>query len=224
MQLDGNVLIIGDSFCQHRRGWPNQLLNKLQYQQDRVAGLPGAGWWPIRETLLDCMADREFFQNVKLLIYVHTSKDRRFTRNPDMFAVRAQKITGDFLNKELDERALATSLYFKHMYDAQFHDWAQMQWFAEYQNLVKHIPTVVNLFFHGHSPEFVVPGICVKTGLLDLAMQQHDSFDLLCTDATRGYLNHFLPENNEIFADQLYKIICGQAVDFDKSLFKKETL
>ncbi len=206
----------------NKQGWPDQLLNKLQYKNACVSGAGGAGWWAIRGILFPYIADRGFFDNVKLLIYVHTFRERLFTRDSNMFAARPQNIPDYFSHKELDDKTLAASLYYKYIYDSQFHEWAQTQWFAEYKDLVKNVPMVINLFFSGHQPCYQLPGVCVKTGLFELALRQHEDIDLLCRDGTLGYLNHFLPENNKIFADQLYKIICGQALDFDKDEFKKD--
>lgn len=44
MQLNGNILIIGDSFCQNRQGWPDLLLSKIKHNNALVEGEGGAGW------------------------------------------------------------------------------------------------------------------------------------------------------------------------------------
>lgn len=226
MQLKGNVLIIGDSFCMNPEAWPDYLLKKIKCNKFKVHGEPGAAWWPIRERFLNYAADKEFFDNLDLLIFIHTQKDRIPTRDNRVFAIRPLKISKNNFVSNIDERVMAVSLYYKYLHDNIFLIWAQDQWFKEYSEICKNIPCVVNLFYDPPLSKIDVPGIKIGTGLHDLAMSQYDLEDpnvheLIGNDGLRGFRNHFTLENNQIFADQLYDIIVGNKKDFDKTKFKK---
>lgn len=221
MQLTGNIAIVGDSFCQNSEGWPKMLASKINHRNLVVDGIGGAGWWPIRDRLLSMKQHTDFFNDVELLIYIHTQKDRLFTVNRELFTVPAQHLPLRFSNQDIDEKTLAVSLYYKYLHDVTFTQWVQEQWFVEFSEICKNIPKIINLFFDPPPSDILPPGIIVNTSLLDLALIQHTSHEQLRDDGLRGFLNHFSLQNNQVFADQLYEIIQGNQNDFDRTKFIK---
>lgn len=209
MQLNGNILILGDSFCQNPNGWPRLLCDKFIYNHCCTDGIGGDAWWGVRRRFLN-HANQDYFQYVKLLVFIHTQRDRLFTHTPDV-SVRS--------NNPNNQEHQAVELYYKYIYDSAFARWAENQWHNELTRYCVNIPHVVHLFFDSdHSNN--LPGICVPTGLLNLALTQHNSSLDFIDDGTRGFINHFSPENNIIFARQLYEIIAGDREDFDIDQFK----
>lgn len=226
MQLKGNVLILGDSFCQSvgENSWPAHLLKKIEHNESIVKGWSGGSWWAIRENLLKIQKNESFFKNVDLLIFIHTNKNRLLTRNDNIFKIKPQILPAKFSNSDIDEKILTVALYFKYIHDLSFVDWAQQQWFLEFSQISKHIPCVINLFFNPPDASIALPGIKVNTGLINLALNQYNRNDPNLRDliVNEGYINHLTPENNKQFADQLYNIIVGNAIDFDLTKFNRE--
>lgn len=225
MQLDGNILIIGDSFCQNYSGWPKLLLSKIKHHTALVNGEGGAGWWKIRNNLIKIINNDSFFNSVKLMIIIHTQRERLFSNNPDVFHAQPQVQTGEYLVNHSNELETAVSLHYKYIHDTQFTTWAELQWFKEFNIMCKSVPQVINLFFDTSATEShcsILQGHSVPTGLIDLALVQHNDHRDLIGDGQRGFLNHFTPYNNEVFANQMYNIIQGNAVDFNKLEFARE--
>jgi len=221
MQLDGNILILGDSFCQNKEGWPDMLCEKFSYNIAITQGTPGVGWWAIRSNLLQCQQQSDFFLDTKLLIFIHTQKSRLFKQDLSLFNILPQELPLSYSNNSIDEKTLSVSLYYKYIHEVLFADWAEQQWFREFKEICKPIPLIVNLFFETQKILPTLPGICVPTGLLDLNKAQYRQPTSMAFDGLKGYINHFTPENNKIFANQLYNIICGKSIDFDITEFTK---
>lgn len=213
MQLNGSILILGDSFCQHVNGWPAILCDKFNYHNKVVDGVGGASWWSIRYRMLHNV-NNGFLSQVKLLIFIHTQRDRLFSRNTSVLVPPLDSSS---------EICRSIELYYKYIHDSEYCAWAEKQWQKELTHYVKDIPHVIHLFFdRDHATDLF--GHCVPTGLLDLALAQYNRghHNNLINDGLKGYLNHFTPENNQIFADQLYQIITGAILDFDITKFKRE--
>lgn len=159
-----------------------------------------------------------FFNHVELMIMIHTQRERLFSNNPDVYHAQPQV-------HHSNELETAVSLHYKYIHDTQFTSWAELQWFKEFNIMCESVPRVINLFFDPSATEShcsVLQGHNVPTGLLELALVQHTDHRALIGDGQRGFLNHFTLYNNEIFANQMYEIVQGHAVDFNKSEFVRE--
>jgi len=220
MQLN-NILIVGDSFCEIKKGWPDLLGNKFSHAKVSSYGYPAAGWWAIRKHFLDIQKQIKP-EEIDLLIYVHTFKARPFTVEESIRGTSPVLLPSEYSNNDFAEPVLAISLYYKYLFDPNFADWAEQQWFEEYKKIAKLFPRVMNLFLSTQMISPDLPGINVLTGLKELAMKQHNSEKVFQTDKTFGYQNHFSTENNQILADQLYEILTGHKTDFDIVKFKHD--
>lgn len=223
MQLD-NILILGDSFCQDEHAWPNLFVDQVKHPgtNSHVCGTPGAGWWLVRKNFLPFANESsEFIKGQSLLIYIHTNRSRLF--NSDKLICQTQP---KVINRNDDDLTLAVSMYQKYIADDQFQIWAQNQWFKEFNQLAGQFKTVINLLFE-REPHitYSLTGKTIPTTLVDLVNYERDGkLDTLAYDGINGFLNHFSPENNIVFANQLVDIIAGRTDDFDLSKFNKTTL
>jgi len=202
------MFVFGDSFCANPQAWPSHLAQQLGCRV-KVNGHPGASWWRIRTELLAAMkVDPSIRDHCDLVIAIHTG-NRRIPTNKLLGSEREQQ--------------QAVDLYYKHIYDDSYDIWSHQHWFRELAELFAG-SRVINLFTGDMWPEALteLTGQVVTTPLRDLAVIQHKNQDTraFMDDGFRGFLNHFTPENNVVFADQLYRIITDQQQDFDITKFK----
>ena len=63
MQLNGNLLIVGDSFCQNSEYWPTYFADRVlgPRGQFRCLGYGGASWWFLRDKLLQLISHEPVF-------------------------------------------------------------------------------------------------------------------------------------------------------------------
>jgi hypothetical protein len=241
MELTGNLLIIGDSFCQDKHHWPDYLRSHFTYPLNvnkramtRVAAFPGGGWWPIRRQITATrQGDPDWYKQLKLLIIIHPFKDRVFCEDQRAHQSSPVQLPLNWSAKDFDEATIAHSLYYKYLYDENFHIWAQVSWFNELAELLLENPQLssIHLFADKDTQQLMarskLSGIgnarCVPTTLMDVAHSQYSSSDnikFMSNDGDHGFYNHLTPYNNIVFADQLYQIINSERDDFDLTQFK----
>jgi len=225
MQLTGNLLILGDSFCQHIKYWPTYLGDQLGYAPNNriTRGIIGASWWKTREYIVNLPKDKKFNDGLDLMVLIHPSGSRPLTLNTNISGESPQDLPRHFDNKMYTDEQLAVSLYYKYVCDPELRRWAEQNWFRELAELTKNIRTV-HLFTDPQSLEFasVLPGIKVPTLLTDLALlnikrTEHSLID----DSQYGFANHFSLAHNRVFARQLCNIIQGTQTDFDRAAFQQ---
>ena len=225
MQLNGNFLILGDSFCQHIKYWPTYLGDQLGYSPNNriTRGIIGSSWWKTREYIVNLPQDKKFYGGLDLMVLIHPSGTRPLTLNTQVSGETPVDLPRHFDNKMFTDEQLAVSLYYKHVCDPELRRWAEQNWFRELAELIKNICTV-HLFTDPQSLEFahVLSGIKVPTLLTDLALlnikrTEHSLID----DSQYGFANHFSLAHNRVFARQLYNIIQGTQTDFDKDAFRQ---
>jgi len=239
MELTGNVLIIGDSFCQDEHHWPTYLRTRLIYpegvdKRDRIrtSSRPGASWWPIRHEFLGIKdGDPEWYSQIKIIIMIHTFKDRLLTTNEGVYR---GNLTGQSysLFTKTDEPVLASSLYYKYIHDEEFHNWAQIKWFDELAEAFQKTPDVrtVHLFTDSDTYNLIkysklnsVPNrLFIPTPLMDIVRLQYPTDcdpQRMARDGDHGFFNHFTPYNNIIFAKQVHEMMQFQRTDFDLTQF-----
>jgi hypothetical protein len=225
MQLTGNFLILGDSFCQHIAYWPTYLGDQLGYAPNNriTRGIIGASWWKTREYIVNLPKDKKFYDGLDLMVLIHPSGSRPLTLNTNVSSETPQDLPRHFDNKMYTDEQLAVSLYYKYVCDLGLRQWAERHWFNELAELTRNIRTV-HLFTESQSLEFadVLPGIKVPTLLTDLALlnvkrTEHSLID----DSRYGFANHFSLAHNRVFARQLHNIIQGTQTDFDRAAFQQ---
>jgi hypothetical protein len=240
MKLDGNLLIIGDSFCQAEHHWPSYLRAKISYPQHvvprnawRVHAFPGGGWWPIQQQIYSSqIGDTDWFNQIKLLIIIHPFTSRVFSTDHEIRRSCAVELPVNWSANDFDEATIAHSLYYKYIYQENFHAWAQLKWFDELDQLLTTRPQIMSIHLFDHKETLsLLPRsklaaganrLFVNTTLMDIVRSQYTSHNIasMANDDALGFYNHFTPYNNIVFADQLYKIINFEQSDFDLTQFK----
>jgi hypothetical protein len=237
---DGNLLIVGDSFCQDKHHWPGYLRSKISYLQDvmprdamRVNSIPGGGWWPVHQQIYaNKDSDSAWFDQVKLLIIIHTFSIRVFSGDPRIHKTTAHALPLNWSRSDFDEPAIAHSLYYKYHYNEKFHTWAQIKGFDDLGQFLDNHPRIlsIHLFNDKETMSLLLRSklaagtnrVFVSTTLMDIVRSQYpldDDLAPMATDYKRGFYNHLSPYNNIVFADQLYKIINFEQDDFDLTQF-----
>jgi hypothetical protein len=227
MQLTGNLLILGDSFCRDSEYWPTYFANHIlgTNSQFRCLGYGGASWWFLRDKLLQLIShDPNFWNNTELLVMIHPPRCRIHTTLDD---VRSKTFDPPlprvFNNSDYEELDIAVKLYYKYFYSYEYFDWAEQQWFKELSAISKN-KQVINMFvdIEGPSAPELLPGITVDQSLIELGHSQYrHTQDITPTDGVIGFQNHFTPNNNRIFASQLYEIAQSINKKFNPEEFEK---
>jgi hypothetical protein len=240
MELDGNLLIVGDSFCQDEQHWPSHLQSKISYPQNvwsrnnmRVHAFPGGGWWPIREQIYRTqIGDTPWFDQIKLLVIIHPFTSRVFSTDSQIHRSSAVELPFNWSTANFDETTIAHSLYYKYIYNENFHTWAQLKWFDELAQLLAAHPQILSVHLFGDSETLSLLNrsklvasdnqLFINTTLMDIACSQYKLANLysMANDGSHGFYNHFTPYNNIVFADQLHKIINFEQSDFELTQFK----
>jgi len=180
------LVIVGDSFCAHKHGWPSMLADNLGLELVSY-GVGGEHWWGVRKFLETVDKDQ-----VKYIIFAHTFGQRIPT-----------------LHKHgIDQTA--SDLYYKHIHNEEFLDWAQEQWFKE---IAQSWHNVINLhcFPWTWDKRHLLPGINVGPSLASISLNEVDAKEALVDERIIGQglkrINHLNLGNNKELADQLTKII-----------------
>ena len=224
MQLAGNLLILGDSFCQHSKYWPASVGDQLGYAPDNriTHGIIGASWWKTRDYLVTLPQSKKFYNKLELMILIHPSGTRPLTLNTQISGQLPLDLPRHFDNQKFTDEELAVSLYYKYICDPEQRRWTERRWFEELAGMIQNFRTV-HLFTDSQSLEFahLLPGIKVPTLLTDLAMMNATRTNTsLIDDSQYGFANHFSLTHNQVFAAQLCDIIQGTRTDFDSTAFQ----
>ena len=203
-----DIVIVGDSWCSERDSlghWPNSLLFELTditKGTPRGGGFRGCHWWSTR----NCLFNELKLKPAKVVIIVHTQAsripsdtNRPFTLNNVYTQARLLKI------KNPENRTIyqAAADYYKHLYSANFHDWAERQWFIELDDFLekKKIEKVIHLYGvskHTEQKRKFNCGVTVNHSIHQyLTMNTENMF----------YPNHMTYENNQKMALFLHKLI-----------------
>jgi hypothetical protein len=217
--MHGNLLILGDSFCEHEQYWPTWCAEALGYTTAHVHvhGQPGSSWWPIREHLMYCRkSKKDFMSDLSQVIIIHPNPERIITQNTLIMANNAIVLPMMFDNTQLQEPLIASSLYYKYINDREFHAWAEYNWFRELNELFATVP-VLHLFATTTSARnaAVLNGVKAPAALTELSLAACPSQ----TDRKMRTPNHFTLPHNRVFARQVAEIVQGSRIDFDATEF-----
>ena len=214
-----DILIVGDSFCQHRKegGWPFILTEMLTNNKSvpRGKGLGGASWWSTRKVLLKELK----IKTPKILIICHTEMNRipndyDFGLNTasaihDAENFNKGKLWGvDMINKNYDmyskEIAQAAVLYYKYLNSSDFNLWAKNMWFKEVDDLCLNIEKTIHLHsFYDIAHEKIHAfknGMTAEESLWDIS----DDKRMALLDFSPNNLNHFTVSNNKKIAKAIF--------------------
>lgn len=211
-----SILIVGDSFCAKREAWPKQLAASLGLKCTG-AGFGGMNWWAVKnylKTVPNLINEAEF------VVFVHSYPSR-------MFNLRLLAPDYDFTSASpLSEEENAKYLYYKYVFDNNFHLWATEQWFKEvastlsHKNLCHlHVTTTMNHATH------LLPGLHVSTPLMAISQNETNHSKLLVgAEDTRA--NHLSIANNLALARQLSSALrdySHKTIELDVSKFEQVT-
>lgn len=197
-----DILIVGDSWCskrEHLVHWPNQLLFELT---DIPKGIPrgwgfsGCSWWSVR----NCLFRELHSKPAKVLIILHTDRSRIPSDLDKPFTVSILKKNVKDIK---DPVYKAASDYYNFLYSANFHDWAERQWFYELDSFLekKQIEKVIHLY---GANEYEEQRYTFKNGV---TVEQSLAQYLIHNTPTMYYPNHMTYENNQKLTLFLHKLI-----------------
>lgn len=211
-----DVLIVGDSFCAVRdreEHWPQHLtckLTNLAFDQHRIPrgrGFGGCSWWSVRKSLLSELT----IKVPKVLIICHTDPSR-IPSDYDL-PLNSSSISDSFLYNEakkirrsVSNIITAARLYLAHLISYEFHEWSQIQWYKELDQIIgdNNIPYVIHMHFPEHNNQ---PGGKLYKFDNGVTIEQ-PLWNLVSEDLVQSNVpNHFTLEENVKLANCLYDII-----------------
>lgn len=211
-----DILIIGDSFCSNRTkkySWPQVLLSNLiekEYDSKiipRGKGFSGGAWWAYRKVLLEELK----IHVPKVLIICHTEpfrlpNDRDYGIN--FTSVETQVIDIDNKNYKMPkEVAVASELYYKHLFSFDFYNWSVSKWFEELDQVCENygIEKVIHFYcFEGDYTNYTFKkGITIDPPLITYAEEPKIKFWKFKSVT----INHYTPDGNRLFGEALAKLI-----------------
>lgn len=214
-----NLLITGDSFCEHRhRGsWPFYL---QQYYNIHLKGFGGQSWWHSRRWLLKNMPSD---QSNTVLIFFHTSPFRlpaikNVAITPWIMRVKSESGRQSELSESDDPDGslaeAAVKFYSSELFVQEFYIWAQesfiQQLAAESANFKKVIHfTSVGGLSQDAIKSLVTSNSVVCTSVLKEWSMAETGETLFGGPDKR--LNHFNQHNNIAFSKYVHQLIEHQA-------------
>jgi hypothetical protein len=196
-----NIIVVGDSFCASQEVWPAMLANHLGLNLVGQ-GIGGASWWPSRHFLMSL--PQEIIDATEVMVFAHTES----TRIPTMDSAAVNKvIRGGIPKTEIDN---AVHLYYKHILDLDFSNWAQQQWFNEINQRWGH-KKICHLHcfpwsFDNQQLSDHNTGLVVQPNLTAISLNEISAnvSDHLFND---NRPNHFNIHNNTMLAQELARMI-----------------
>lgn len=199
-----DILIVGDSWCGERDKsvyWPNQLLYKLTNISEgipRGRGFHGCAWWSTRNRLFSELNSKP----AKVVIVIHTEANRipSDTNKPITIRMALESESSKNFNNDINKAALN---YYNYLYSANFHNWAEYQWFIELDKFLakKQVEKVIHLYGVSKHPK---QKYTFKHGVtIDQSLCRYHKKN---TPAMR-YPNHLTYENNQRLASFLFNLI-----------------
>jgi hypothetical protein len=216
-----DILIVGDSFCHDRYSstdWPNIVTQHLTGDTGtpRGFGFPGCSWWSTRSKLIEELnigGDIDWMginvpkkSTPKIVILAHTEtmripSDDNYALNFNTaesgemhFGPNGER-TGQ-LDREVHQAAL---LYYKRLISEKFHEWTNLQWFKELDEMLDNpqIEKVIHLFSFGweYSKHTFNIGVTVD----------EDLYQYCGTE--QGLKNHMTDDENVRFGKSILNVI-----------------
>ena len=191
-----NIIVVGDSFCSAQQLWPTQLANYLGLNLVGQ-GISGGSWWPVRHFLMSL--PQETIDATEVVVFAHTSSGRIPTVNQDLGRF-------DYRSRPQNEMQTAVQLYYKYIFDDQFLDWAQQQWFREIDQLWGHKKIChLHCFPWTVRDQHLLSDLTVQPNLSAISLNEISAKDLNLFDDNRP--NHFNEHNNCVLAQELARMI-----------------
>jgi len=191
-----NLIVVGDSFCASP-GWPQDLARLLNLHLVG-SGFAGQHWWSYKN-FLDKLKPIQFEQ-AELMIFVHTFTQRIAHLNEQLSKV-------DLPNADPKiEIEQAVKLYYKHIHNDEYGEWAQIQWFKEIKE--KYSSKIKTIHLHAFPWTWEVRnylgGMQVKPDLSSISLDEIGNEEFRLFDDLRP--NHFNKTNNRILSHELRRL------------------
>ncbi len=212
------IAFVGDSFCasysfaewKHRDCTNKQWGTEEPTYLDIVAksnryvlyphGYGGKSWWYSRQRFIEDLQriPKEIFADqLETIVFCHTNSGR----------------INNAWNRELsntDTTSADAQNYYRYLFDGDFNDWAQQQWFNEIAKQWSHLKTI-----HFHCfPDSVkwsnlLPGVVYTTPLIHISIAELTGTDeeIRSTMQTDKRYNHLNAKNNQVLADVILRTI-----------------
>lgn len=224
-----DILIVGDSFCQHRDNvntWPYRLSCLLTEQalieKPRGKGNPGASWWSTRKVLLEELS----IKVPKVLILCHTE----YNRLPSDFDFGLNAVSAEHDYKNFDKKTLyaldqsnkykdyyskeiayAATLYYKYLNSLEYNYWSRNMWFKEIENIVDELQIEKVIHLHGFY-DFIKNKGNMFPYMFKNGLTAKEILWEICDDKKQfspEHVNHFSKLNNTRIADVIYNQLCN---------------
>lgn len=191
-----NLIVVGDSFCASP-GWPQELARLLDLNLI-VAGFPGQHWWSYKNFLDNLLPEQ--FVHTELMVFVHTFTQRIAHLNEELAKIDLTNLDS---SNEIEQ---AAKLYYKHIHNDEFHDWAQIQWFKEVKEKYSSRVKTIHLHAFPWTQEYKqhLSGIQVRPSLSSISLDEIASKEFRLFDDRRS--NHFSLPNNKTLAEELERL------------------
>jgi hypothetical protein len=191
-----NIIVVGDSFCAGQEAWPTMLAKHLGLNLIGQ-GFAGASWWPSRNFLMSL--SQKTINDTEVIVFAHTNSGRIPTLNQNLVAF-------DHGSKPQNEMENAVHLYYKYIFEDQFLDWAQQQWFKEIDQLWGHKKIChLHCFPWTNAHQHLLSGLTVQPNLSAISLNEISATDLNLFSDTRA--NHLNLHNNCMLAQELAQMI-----------------
>jgi hypothetical protein len=216
MKNFNNLLIIGDSFCEHRvrqSDWPVALGRMLDCKV-HGRGWGGCAWWNSKKELDKYKSNR----STTVLIVVHTDSNRlpndfNYPITPRLMqSLVGGTIVNDVVRYPwLKYRQLALDFYSSELFSMQFYEWAHAAWINEIDQCndfyaTIHIPAFDNVNLSKVKNGIVLTPDSGFKSLMDISNAELGTDS--CTWAGRDTRNnHFKDFNNIKLAEALRDVI-----------------
>lgn len=201
--MNKTIVFVGDSFSagyvniwhMFDADWTKLLATMLNLDYVNLSK-GGSSWWTTRQRLIKYLKTH---QSPDVIVFTHTEPYRLPNR-------KHLKINCSSVYKNDNLEFHAGKLYYENLFDAEFHEWAQQQWFKECTSLTN--SKIVHLKCFEDNNNFTFDrGAIVLPPLSKISLLEFENNDMVNLGVTDQRTNHFSNKNNEILATQLCNII-----------------
>jgi hypothetical protein len=220
-----NIVFVGDSYCasldpktyefnrhqqfQDYKDYPGHpAIVATHYGADLYCyGYSGKSWWYSYRRFQEALQNNSTrLANTLAIVFFHTDSSRMNTSNQELTSLHSPQHFDQSPKKDpLDfELADASRSWFKYLYDTQFQEWAQRQYFMELKRQYSEVKTI-----HFHCFEYSVeysdllPGMVYTTPLFTISNGEPGEKKTV-GDARA---NHFNAHNNNELAQTIIRAI-----------------
>lgn len=201
--MSKTIVFVGDSFSagpvniRHMfdKDWTKSLAKKLNLKYVNLSK-GGSSWWTARQRLTKYLKTHEM---PAVVVFTHTEPYRLPNR-------KHLKINMASVYEKPQQEFQIAKMYYERLFDAEFYEWSQQQWFKECTSLVSSKIIHLKCFEDDNNFGFT-RGAVISPALSTISLLEFESNDKSNLGLIDERTNHFSNENNEVLAEQLFSII-----------------